>query len=115
MDWGRPDSNQSDQGLGSILSDGPLHFTLCLCYDILYLLLNHVSSDILPRFAVTKDGIEADLKSERPKWPFSAYGPGKDAPKQLFGGYPLEQSPEEMRILYYQAAANGNAQPAVSL
>jgi hypothetical protein len=63
---------------------------------------------------VTKDGIEGDLKNEKPQWPFSAYGPGRDAPIQLFGGFPLEQSPEELRVLYYKAAANGNPQSAVS-
>lgn len=63
---------------------------------------------------MTKEGIEGDLRNERPKWPFSAYGPGRDAPLQLFGGFPLEQSPEEMRVLYYQAIASGNPQPAVS-
>ncbi|THW91887.1 hypothetical protein D6D15_03575 [Aureobasidium pullulans] len=64
-------------------------------------------------YAVTKEGIEGDLRNERPKWPFSAYGPGRDAPLQLFGGFPLEQSPEEMRVLYYQAIASGNPQPAI--
>ncbi|KAI5239673.1 hypothetical protein E4T43_06596 [Aureobasidium subglaciale] len=62
---------------------------------------------------VTRDGIEGDLKNEKPKWPFSAYGPGRDAPIQLFGGYPLEMSPEEMRVMYYEAAASGNPQPAM--
>lgn len=70
-------------------------------------------ADLQYRFAVTRDGIEADLKNEKPTWPFSAYGPGKDAPTQLFGGFPLEQSPEEMRVLYYQAVASGNTQVAV--
>jgi hypothetical protein len=65
-------------------------------------------------YQVTKDGIEGDLKTEKPQWPFSAYGPGRDAPIQLFGGFPLEQSPEEMRVLYYKALASGNPQSAVS-
>lgn len=64
---------------------------------------------------MTKDGIEGDLRNEKPQWPFSAYGPGRDAPIQLFGGFPLEQSPEEMRVLYYREAASGNPQPAVSI
>jgi len=55
-----------------------------------------------------------DLKDERPQWPLSAYAPGKDAPRQLFGGFPIEQSFEEMRIMFYLAQANGNTQPAVS-
>lgn len=63
---------------------------------------------------MTRDAIEGDLKNEKPQWPFSAYGPGRDAPIQLFGGFPLEQSPEEMRVLFYKAAASGNPQPAVS-
>ncbi|KAI5204729.1 hypothetical protein E4T39_03382 [Aureobasidium subglaciale] len=62
---------------------------------------------------LTRDGIEADLRTEKPKWPFSAYGPGRDAPIQLFGGYPLEMSPEEMRVMYYEAAASGNPQTAM--
>ena len=66
------------------------------------------------RHLAVEEGIEGDLRNERPKWPFSAYGPGRDAPLQLFGGFPLEQSPEEMRVLYYQAIASGNPQPAVS-
>jgi len=44
----------------------------------------------------------------------SAYGPGKDAPIQLFGGYPLEQSFEEVRIMHYLALAAGNPQQSVS-
>lgn len=65
-------------------------------------------------YSVTREGIETDLKKERPQWPFSAYGPGRDAPKQLFEG-PLEQSFEEMRVAFYLAQAEGNAQAAVSL
>ncbi|KAI4731471.1 hypothetical protein E4T49_00687 [Aureobasidium sp. EXF-10728] len=64
-------------------------------------------------YGVTRDGIESDLRGEKPQWPFSAYGPGRDAPIQLFGGFPIEQSPEEMRVLYYQAVANGNPEPAM--
>ena len=64
-------------------------------------------------FQVSRDGIRADLETERPQWPFSAYGPGRDAPRQLFGGFPLEQSFEEMRVMYYMAQSQGNPQPAV--
>ncbi|GAB7352132.1 hypothetical protein MBLNU459_g2623t2 [Dothideomycetes sp. NU459] len=63
-------------------------------------------------YLITKEGIRADLTTEKPQWPFSAYGPGRDAPRQLFGGFPLEQSFEEMRVLYYLAAASGNTKPA---
>lgn len=70
------------------------------------------SKDPLP-YHLNKENIIADLKDERPQWPFSAYGPGRDAPRQLFGGFPIEQSPEEMRALYYAAQASGNPQTAV--
>ncbi|KAF2835831.1 hypothetical protein M501DRAFT_997503 [Patellaria atrata CBS 101060] len=56
--------------------------------------------------------IKADLTNELPIWPFSAYGPGRDAPRQLFGGE-LEQSPEEMRLFYYNSKAAGNVQVAI--
>lgn len=65
-------------------------------------------------YLITKDGIVSDLKNEKPQWPFSAYGPGRDAPRQLFEGFPLEQSFEEMRVMHYLAVAQGNAQEAVS-
>lgn len=44
----------------------------------------------------------------------SCYGPGDGAPIQLFGGHPLEQSPEELRTAYYLALANGSPQEYVS-
>lgn len=44
----------------------------------------------------------------------SAYGPGKDAPIQLFGGELIEQSPEEIRTLYYRAIATNNVAQYVS-
>lgn len=49
-------------------------------------------------YKITADQIETDLSDERPGWILSAYGPGKDAPEQLFGGYPREQSFEEIRL-----------------
>lgn len=61
-----------------------------------------------------KDVIQRDLADERPAWILSAYGPGKDAPEQLFGGYPREQSPEEIRLHYMQGLMTGNPQGAVS-
>ncbi|KAF2155330.1 hypothetical protein K461DRAFT_292200 [Myriangium duriaei CBS 260.36] len=70
------------------------------------------AKDDLP-YNLSRDLVVADMKEERPQWPFSAYGPGKDAPRQLFGGFPIEQSPEEMRVLYYLAQASGNPQTAV--
>jgi len=45
----------------------------------------------------------------------SAYGPGRDAPIQLFGGFPLEQSMEEIRVQHYLALAAGNPQQSVGL
>jgi len=62
-------------------------------------------------YNISKDGIIADLKTERPEWPFSCYSPGRDTPRQLIEG-PLEQSMEEMRLLYYVTLASGNAQQA---
>jgi nucleoporin NUP42 len=62
---------------------------------------------------VTADAIRRDLTEERPAWILSAYGPGKDAPEQLAGGFPREQSFEEARWAYQQGAEAGNAQGAV--
>jgi nucleoporin NUP42 len=53
------------------------------------------------------------LKSEAPQWILSAYAPGRDAPEQLFGGYPREQSFEEMRLHYLTGKAAGTEQQAV--
>jgi nucleoporin NUP42 len=64
-------------------------------------------------YNVDKEIIRSDLTKERPQWIFSAYGPGKAAPAQLFGGSIREQSFEEMRLHHYIAAAAGNAQHAV--
>ena len=57
--------------------------------------------------------ITADLTSERPTWTLSAYGPGRNAPVQLFGGLPREQSFEEMRLQHYNLAFQGLQQQAV--
>ncbi|KAK8038262.1 CCCH zinc finger domain-containingprotein [Apiospora phragmitis] len=57
------------------------------------------------KYKITKESIRTDLADERPTWIMSAYGPGKDAPDQLFGGYPREQSFEELR-LHVQSSAN---------
>lgn len=54
-----------------------------------------------------------DLTSERPQWILSAYGPGRNAPVQLFGGPIREQSLEEMRLLHYTGEASGNPQQAI--
>ncbi len=65
------------------------------------------------RYSLSRETIEEDLTIERPKWIMSAYGPGRDAPTQLFGGYPMEQSPEEIRVMHYIAMACGNPQQSV--
>ncbi|KAI9723613.1 MAG: hypothetical protein M1812_000913 [Candelaria pacifica] len=59
-------------------------------------------------YSLSKDVIHNDLAKEPPQWILSAYGPGRDAPVQLFGGFPREQSFEEMRLHHYLAAAQGN-------
>ncbi|KAI9052565.1 hypothetical protein LZ554_003908 [Drepanopeziza brunnea f. sp. 'monogermtubi'] len=64
-------------------------------------------------YSLDKNAIRVDLISERPQWILSAYGPGRAAPAQLFGGPIREQSFEEMRLLHYVAAAAGNPQQAV--
>ena len=65
-------------------------------------------------YHISHEAIEKDLTIEIPQWILSAYGPGKDAPDQLFGGYPREQSVEEIRLHYMQGKAAGNEQQAVS-
>ncbi|TVY46655.1 Nucleoporin [Lachnellula occidentalis] len=64
-------------------------------------------------FSLDKAQIVTDLSSEKPQWILSAYGPGRQAPAQLFGGPMREQSFEEMRLLHYMAVASGNPQQAV--
>lgn len=65
------------------------------------------------QFSLSKDTIQKDLVEERPSWILSAYGPGRDAPEQLWGGYPIEQSFEEIRLHYMMGETSGNAQGAV--
>ncbi|KAF2864240.1 hypothetical protein K470DRAFT_254563 [Piedraia hortae CBS 480.64] len=47
-------------------------------------------------YYLNEDVIRSDLTVDRPEWKLSAYGPGRDAPRQLIGGA-VEISPEEMR------------------
>jgi hypothetical protein len=75
-------------------------------------MLTHVAFAELP-YGITKDNIRKDLVEEPPTWILSAYAPGKDAPEQLIGGYPREQSFEEIRLHQYQARMAGNEQAAV--
>ncbi|KAI1407989.1 hypothetical protein F5Y13DRAFT_115825 [Hypoxylon sp. FL1857] len=56
-------------------------------------------------YKLSKDAIKLDLTSERPAWLLSCYGPGRDAPEQLFGGYPREQSLEEVMV-YIRSSSN---------
>ncbi|ROW08752.1 hypothetical protein VPNG_06389 [Cytospora leucostoma] len=65
-------------------------------------------------FSLHKDTIQKDLAEERPSWLLSAYGPGRDAPEQLWGGYPIEQSFEEIRLHYITGEASGNPQGALN-
>ncbi|KZM22618.1 metal ion binding [Ascochyta rabiei] len=51
--------------------------------------------------------IRADLSGQRPIYPLSCYGPGRDAPRQLIEGL-VEISPEELRVRYYTQRATGN-------
>ncbi|KAF4980892.1 hypothetical protein FZEAL_3177, partial [Fusarium zealandicum] len=66
------------------------------------------------KYSITAEVIERDLASETPQWILSAYGPGRDAPEQLFGGYPREQSFEELRLHFMMGKASGNEQQALS-
>lgn len=65
-------------------------------------------------YSLNKDTIYKDLTEERPSWILSAYGPGRDAPEQLWGGYPIEQSFEEARLHFMMGQMAGNPQGAVS-
>ena len=65
-------------------------------------------------FHLNQETIRDDLTKERPTWILSCYGPGRNAPLQLFGGYPREQSFEELRLRYYEFVSQGNPQLAVS-
>ncbi|KAI0428336.1 hypothetical protein F5Y09DRAFT_343781 [Xylaria sp. FL1042] len=56
-------------------------------------------------YKITKESIRLDLENERPAWILSCYGPGKEAPEQLFGGYPREQSLEEVMV-HIKGSAN---------
>lgn len=70
-------------------------------------------SEAIP-FSLNRDVIYKDITEERPSWILSAYGPGRDAPEQLWGGYPIEQSFEEARLHFVMGQMAGNPQGAVS-
>lgn len=65
-------------------------------------------------YGITPEVIQRDLTNELPQWILSCYGPGKDAPEQIFGGFPREQSFEEIRMFFMEGLAKGNPQGAVS-
>ncbi|KAI1123332.1 hypothetical protein F5Y10DRAFT_252027 [Nemania abortiva] len=56
-------------------------------------------------YKLSKEMLKIDLAEERPSWILSCYGPGKDAPEQMFGGHPREQSLEEVMV-YIRGSAN---------
>ncbi len=66
-----------------------------------------------PSYSLSKEQIQKDLMEERPPWILSSFGPGKDAPAQLFGGYPMEQTFEVLRLHYLKGTLSGNQQAAV--
>ncbi|KAM0561775.1 hypothetical protein ACHAPJ_002944 [Fusarium lateritium] len=72
---------------------------------------NQSSAD---KYNITVEAIERDLTNEVPQWIFSAYAPGRDAPEQLFGGYPREQSFEELRLHFMMGKAAGNEQQSLN-
>ncbi|KAI4175853.1 MAG: hypothetical protein LQ343_001467 [Gyalolechia ehrenbergii] len=64
-------------------------------------------------YHLDKDIISKDLTNERPLYILSSYGPGRDAPQQLFGGQPREQSFEELRLRHHELASAGNEAQAI--
>ncbi|RBR22997.1 uncharacterized protein FIESC28_04295 [Fusarium coffeatum] len=66
------------------------------------------------KYSINADTIEKDLTSEVPQWILSAYAPGRDAPGQLFGGFPREQSFEELRLHFMMGKASGNEQQSLN-
>ncbi|KAG5980895.1 hypothetical protein E4U55_003536 [Claviceps digitariae] len=68
----------------------------------------------LAKYYVSAESIQRELSVEAPQWILSAYAPGRDAPEQLFGGFPREQSFEEMRLHHLMAKASGNEQQALN-
>ncbi|KAM7190174.1 hypothetical protein V8F33_009651 [Rhypophila sp. PSN 637] len=67
----------------------------------------------MDNYGISADMIQRDLVNEKPGWILSAYGPGKDAPEQIFGGYPREQSFEEIRLYFMEGLAKGNPNGAL--
>jgi hypothetical protein len=77
------------------------------------LLLGSRDPKTLP-YHLDKADMKHDLTGQRPIYPLSCYGPGRDAPRQLIEG-PVEISPEELRVRYYAQRLEGNEPRAVSI
>lgn len=75
--------------------------------------LNRGSKTADSPYHLDKDVISNDLTNDRPLYILSSYGPGRDAPQQLFGGQLREQSFEELRLRHYELASAGNESQAV--
>ncbi|KAK4150493.1 hypothetical protein C8A00DRAFT_36896 [Chaetomidium leptoderma] len=73
-----------------------------------------MAPDAPPYPGLTEEIIHRDLALELPQWILSCYGPGRDAPEQLWGGYPREQSTEEIRLHFMLGAMAGNPQGALA-
>lgn len=87
--------------------------TCCALGDLACAVDQRLASDTPSYPGLTAEAIERDLRAEPPQWIMSCYGPGRDAPEQLWGGYPREQSPEEIRLHFMLGAMAGNPQGAV--
>ncbi|PHH62886.1 hypothetical protein CDD81_6604 [Ophiocordyceps australis] len=66
------------------------------------------------KYNISEELLENDLTVDLPQWILSSYAPGKNAPDQLFGGYPREQSFEELRFHHMQAKAAGQEAQAIA-
>jgi hypothetical protein len=65
-------------------------------------------------YHLDKADIKNDLTGQRPIYPLSCYGPGRDVPRQLIEG-PVEISPEELRVRYYTQRLAGAEAVAVGI
>ncbi len=84
-------------------------------YGLFWFLLFTGSRDAkAPSFGLDKADIRNDMTGQRPIYPLSCYGPGREAPRQLIEG-PVELCPEELRLRYYTLRTAGNEPTAVSL
>lgn len=84
-----------------------------LLFDWYTMLTGPITAQKARELLLDGNVIITDLTTEKPEWMLSAYGPGRKVPCQLFGGVMREQSPEEIRLLHYEAIASGNPQKAV--